>query len=206
MRFKFSWLLSSLATLLLVSPAFAQTFAGPHLEGVIGWNHDEQSAATRYNQGDGLLYGFGAGYDVTLGHVVVGASTELSGATGKTCVDENFAPSHDFPGQAGRACSRDGRSVFAGARLGYAVQEHILIYALGGFADVRQRGSFKGNLGGQSLTSHGHLDLTGYRVGGGIEYALNRHAFVKAEYRFTNVDDHQSFRQNQVVTGFGYRF
>jgi outer membrane immunogenic protein len=206
MRFPLWRLLPLLVTALSAAPLLAEPFAGPHVEAIIGWNHDARNAWLGGKRGDGLLYGGAAGYDLRFGRVVAGIAGEISGDTGKSCETVNYAPFGDFPGVAGRACSRDGRSLFGGARLGYVVGGRALLYAVGGYANIRQSGTFDGTVGAAPLHGRDHLDMSGYRVGGGIDYALAPHAFVKVEYRYTRVDDHASLRRSQIVTGVGYRF
>jgi outer membrane immunogenic protein len=140
------WLLSSLVLVLSVAPAIAQTFVGPHIEGVIGSNHDLRSKTPDLSEGISLLYGAGAGYDFRIGGIVAGALAELGDATGNSCFDATIAPSVGFPGQSGRACSHDGCSFFVGGRLGAVVPEHTLIYGLASVADVPPRRVVQGNL------------------------------------------------------------
>jgi outer membrane immunogenic protein len=70
----------------------------------------------------------------------------------------------------------------------------------------RQGGSFKGTYDGKPFEGHGHVDRTGYRLGAGVEYALSRHVFAKAEYHFTRVENHGRLEQSQIATGFGVRY
>lgn len=49
-------------------------------------------------------------------------------------------------------------------------------------------------------------DTDGYRLGTGVEHAISKKAFLKAEYRYTNVGNAPSSQQHQVVTGVGIRF
>ena len=65
-----------------------------------------------------------------------------------------------------------------------------------------------------------HFNLDGYRVGAGVEHAMGRKAYVKAEYRYSNYGDARLEYANgantdnfsvdtdrhQVVIGAGVRF
>ena len=65
------------------------------------------------------------------------------------------------------------------------------------------------------------LDTDGYRLGAGIEYALDTNTFAKVEYRYSNYSDAEldfegdiadvdvgeiDTDRHQVMVGFGYRF
>lgn len=73
-------------------------------------------------------------------------------------------------------------------RVGGKVGNSVLVYALGGYSNLKAFG----------------IKLDGYRVGGGVEFALGSRGFVKLEQRYANyeldLDLHQS------VIGGGIRF
>lgn len=195
-------IVSALAT----SAAWAEPFSGPHVEAIIGWNHNNDSAYGRIGSGSGLVYGGSAGYDFRLGDVVLGAAAEIADTTSNSCGTYNVPATPSYPSVVGRGCARDGRSIFVGPRLGYVAGEHALLYVTGGYANLRERTSFDGSIGGSPLKGTLHGDFEGFRIGGGVEYALSNHAFLKAEYRYTEAKDDETLRQSQVVTGFGFRF
>lgn len=70
------------------------------------------------------------------------------------------------------------------ARVGYKVADSALVYAKAGYADFR--------------------GLEGVRVGGGVEVALTKGFFTKAEYRYSDLELNTG--RHQVVAGFGLRF
>lgn len=199
--------LSIVLPILLASTAHAQTMAGPHVEVVAGLNHESRDELNRKLKDDSLVYGVGAGYDLRAGNVVFGVLGEVSGTTNRNCGAYDIKATPTTPSLAGRVCSRGQRSLFAGARLGYAMGEHTLGYVLGGYENIRSKTSFDGTSNGIDATKRGHRSEDGFRVGAGLEHAVSEHAFVKAEYRYsrTGPQDPTSER-HQLVTGIGYRF
>jgi outer membrane immunogenic protein len=101
-------------------------------------------------------------------------------------------------------------------RLGYAI-DHTLIYATGGaaFTSFRNLVTAAGGVDGD------WIDVGGWTVGGGVEYAINDHWSIRAEYRY---DDYGHFNNNlanstgglydarhhetmqRVEAGFSYKF
>ena len=70
------------------------------------------------------------------------------------------------------------------ARVGVEVTPTVLAYGKIGYADFR--------------------GLSGARVGAGLQYAVTKHLYVKAEYRYSNLQ--QSVHQNQALAGIGVRY
>jgi outer membrane immunogenic protein len=171
-------------------------FVGVHVEGLAGYEHT--SSATK----DGVLYGVGLCYDFGVGGLRLGVEGDATGSSAKTCMDSS----------AGRACLRSGRDLYVGARVGAEVSSNVLLYAKGGYANRRQSLSLTststGEAGGSSADHvESSSDADGIRVGAGIEIALSRNAFVKAEYRYSHYEQGVvGTNQHQAVTGIGLRF
>lgn len=81
-----------------------------------------------------------------------------------------------------------GRELGATARIGGVVGKKVLLYGLGGYSNL--------NAGG--------FNFEGFQVGAGVELALGKQAFVKAEHRYANYDAGVEFHQN--LLGVGLRF
>jgi outer membrane immunogenic protein len=160
---------------------------------------------------DGFLYGVGAGYDFDLGGVVVGAEAELTDSTAKSEFDDG-----DFEG-FGFGSVRANRDLYLGARIGARLGPQMLLYGKGGYTNAKF--DFLSNDGTSELRQD--LDLDGWRLGAGAEYALNDRAYAKLEYRYSNyekgeidfrgdIPDSDRFNvdldRHQVVAGVGVRF
>jgi outer membrane immunogenic protein len=158
---------------------------------------------------DGVTGGGQVGYNKQYGHIVVGLEGDMDAVSGRS---GQFA-SYNLPATAltsantatiGHFSSADWTSTVRG-RVGYATGK-LLIYGTGGLAiaDVRQQAFYGyaptttaavaaanpsasygpyGNYGSQDRI------LTGWTVGAGAEWALNRQVSIGAEYRHSDYGD-----------------
>lgn len=201
------------------TPALAQdvnpTFTGPRVEAILGYDHvgagsDFDNDNGRDDQSiDGLLYGVGVGYDVNLGSAVVGVEGEWTDSTAKS---DRFDPTDQF----GFGRVSQGRDLYVGARAGILANPSTLVYVKGGYTNSKLN-VLAGNTNETTDTS---FKLDGWRIGGGVERAINANTFAKVEYRYSNYTDGQldfpngatSERFNidtdrhQVVASVGWRF
>jgi outer membrane immunogenic protein len=83
---------------------------------------------------------------------------------------------------------KTGRELGATARIGGVVGKKVLVYGLGGYSNLNAAG----------------FNFEGFQVGAGVELALGKQAFVKAEHRYANYDSGLEFHQN--LLGVGMRF
>lgn len=208
-----------LAGATVAAPAFAQdvnpTFTGPRVEAILGYDHvgagsDFDNDNGRDDQSiDGLLYGVGVGYDVNLGSAVVGVEGEFTDSTAKS---DRFDPTDQF----GFGRVSQGRDFYVGARAGILANPATLVYVKGGYTNSKLN-VLAGNTNETTDTS---FKLDGWRIGGGVERAINANTFAKVEYRYSNYTDGKldfpngatSERFNvdtdrhQVVASVGWRF
>jgi outer membrane immunogenic protein len=189
------YLLAALVAGAVATPALAQDdrppFTGVRVEGIVGYDRADANPHT-----NGVLYGVGAGFDFQTGGAVLGVEGEFSDSTADRCVTGL--------GVAGdRTCAKAGRDFYAGGRVGGVVGSNTLLYAKAGYTNARINADYTGVAGGPASFSL-HEDLDGVRVGGGVEHAVGRNAFVKAEYRYSNYE--AGAERHQAVVGFGFRF
>ncbi|RYE58104.1 MAG: porin family protein, partial [Hyphomicrobiales bacterium] len=166
-------------------PALAQetnpTFTGPRVEATLGYDHVGAGSSTANNNGrddqkiDGLLYGGGIGYDVAVGSLLVGAEGEITGSTARNS-------QNSYTSTFGYGRVKQGRDLYAGARIGILASPTTMIYAKGGYTNARLRVL----AGSTTQTTDTSFNLDGYRVGAGVEHALSPNTYVKAEYRYSN--------------------
>jgi outer membrane immunogenic protein len=178
----------------VASPAFAQEaepaaaepaqFTGFKLEGLAGYD-------------EGFVYGVGAGYDLQLGNLVLGAEGEVSDSTDRECLDSAFAPGDRF-------CSSSGRNLYVGGRIGFTVAPRTLLYGKIGYTNQRVKADYTAGTPAalESFTASGKLD--GIRLGAGLEQKLGGKAFVKGEYRYSDYEN--GSRRHDGVVGVGLRF
>jgi outer membrane immunogenic protein len=185
---------ASLAAASVAAPALAQDrgpFTGVHVEGIAGWDRSHVQGGHR----DGVVYGVGAGFDFQAGRAVLGVEGEASDASTKQCVSATVVAND-------RLCAKAGRDLYVGGRIGALVGPATLLYAKAGYTNGRYNLTYTEPTGVSNFKLHDNLD--GVRVGAGVEQAVGRNAYVKAEYRYSNYE--QGFDRHQVVAGFGFRF
>jgi len=214
-------LITGTALLASVTPAFAQdvavpadapTFTGPRAEIFGGW--DRVGTRTRYDDGivvatdhshkTGWTAGGLLGYDMPVGNrLVVGAFGSYAISTARECTDSGPV----------LGCLKAGREIEGGARIGTRLGDKTLIYAKGAYVNGQIKGAFSDGVNYVS----GHANRDGWRAGAGVEYSLNRNAYIKAEYDYTRfsrfdaadlgiADTSLRYDRNQVLAGFGVRF
>jgi outer membrane immunogenic protein len=203
----------------VAAPAFAQdevpTFTGPRVEGILGYDHTGAGSTVDNDNGrddqsiDGLLYGVGAGYDVNLGSAVVGVEGEWTDSTSKS-------DRYDYTGQFGFGRVSQGRDLYIGARAGFLATPNTLVYAKGGYTNTKLN-VLAGDTNEETSTN---FKLDGWRIGGGVERAINRNTFAKVEYRYSKYEDAHidlgdgatsdtfgiDTDRHQVVASVGWRF
>lgn len=209
----------------ITMPAAAQAqeqpdFTGFRLEAVGGFDTSRAGSEVdnEVNEDDdqsieGFAYGIGAGYDFNAGGVVLGVEAELTDSTAEVEIDDG-----DFE-NFGFGNVETGRDLYFGARIGALVGDNALVYAKGGYTNARYNvaASFDGEDFRQSI------DLDGWRIGAGAEYAFGQGAYAKLEYRYSNYTDGEidferadiddidlggeiDTDRHQVMAGVGFRF
>ncbi len=164
---------------------------GFRVEGLLGY---DSAGFDSVRNGDGILYGVGLGYDLGSGRLRFGLEAEASDSTAKDCEQ----------GTATRICSEMGRDLYLGARVGSLISPNVLLYAKGGYTNIRESIRFAPAGGAAPVVTHPEFD--GFRLGAGAEFSIGAKTYVKAEYRFSNYESSQSFDRHQGVIGFGFRF
>jgi outer membrane immunogenic protein len=149
---------------------------------------DETPASIDY-EADGVLAGGQIGYNVQRGRFVFGVEGELGWLGGEG--DKFVVGSPDNFGE-----TEFGAYGVLAARLGIA-SDRALFYVKGGWALANVESS-AGDLidDGREIddTDVTTLDetLSGYAIGGGVEYALSQNWTVKAEYLYMNFGEEKS--------------
>lgn len=186
--------------------ALPRTFAGTHVEALIGYDHVSSGIDGTSGSLDGLSYGAGFGHDFQIDRVVVGFGSEYAGTT--TELRARSATRSTY--------LRPGGDFYIGGRLGYVAAPRTMVYVKGGFTSTKLRFQSDDTL---NATYEERPKVSGYRIGLGVEQKLGHGVFVKAEYRYSNYDSvrvtnpagatfiHRiDIDRSQVVTGVGFRF
>jgi outer membrane immunogenic protein len=152
------------ATTLVATPAMAQdaaaqtSFTGPRVGVNIGFADDDLFGT------ESFTYGAEVGYDFDAGGAVIGITGEIQDSDDIT-----------------RELALTGR---VGARVG----SNALIYATGGYSNIRVIG----------------VNVDGFRIGGGVELGIGSKGFVKFEQRYGNYE--YGIDLYQSLIGAGLRF
>jgi outer membrane immunogenic protein len=184
---------------ILAGVAQAQTVGQGHIEVQGGWDHfnvpDQTGATSGVSTGRNRgLYGFGAGYDVTTGgHYVFGVDTNIDFAGGGNCLGSVLASGDQL-------CGRYRHDWDIGGRVGYRAGR-TLLYGRLAYDQTSVSSTY---LPATGTASRAITDVSGVRLGAGLEYNLTKRFYAKTEYRFT--PDERFGDEHQLMFGVGLHF
>lgn len=204
------------------APAMAQDadspFTGLRVQGEVGYDQlgagssiDDDSTADNDQSIEGVGYGLVVGYDFDLGGAVAGIEASIGDSTADVSFDDG-----DFEG-FGQGSVGAGRDLYVGARIGGKIADDLLLYAKGGY--TRARLDALASDGTEEFTTN--IDLDGWRLGAGVEYAMSDNMFFNVEYRYSKYEDAEvdfegdapdtetfgvDLDRHQVMAGVGMRF
>ncbi len=167
-------------------------YLGANIGGGFGHAPSDFSAAgsavfaTAPNSLRGVLGGVQAGYNWQSGSMVYGIETDFqfTGMNGKV---ETPCPAGicGIPLQASYGHDLDWFGTVRG-RIGYA-NNNWLLYATGGYAYARLSTTAIATAGAAEAIARWSDISSGWTVGGGVEFAVNRQWSVKAEYLYADI-------------------
>ena len=146
---------------------------------------------------DGWIGGGQIGYNAQFGNFVLGVEGDMQGAS----IDGSSIGIAG--GSAYRATSDMNWFGTIRARAGFAA-DRVLIYATGGVAWADMDFSLYDVAGGTRYS--GGDTLTGYAVGGGVEWALANNWTLKGEYLYIDLDDAKFHGGGGPTTSFDNSF
>jgi outer membrane immunogenic protein len=180
--------------LVFATPAFAHQddpFTGSRVEAIAGWDQLKGNGDSE----NGVTYGAEIGYDLRRGNLTLGLTGEISGSSVNGC--NNASPTPATP----NFCSNAGRDLFAGARIGAVIGHGTLLHVDGGYTNIKFQQTTND---GTNTTTLLDQNLSGYRIGAGIERAFGSKLFGTVDYRYS--DYQQGITRNQVLAGVGIHF
>ncbi|HEY0269769.1 MAG TPA: outer membrane beta-barrel protein [Sphingomonas sp.] len=196
------------------APASAANFTGGRVEIFGGWDHlsrkDRIAGASdrTHTNSNGVTAGVLLGYDLPVGdHFIVGPFASYALSSAKECV-------------GGVGCVKSDRQIEGGARAGVKLLDgRALAYVKGAYVNGQFRAHGVTGVGTPDEEYfRGHANRDGWRAGAGVQYALTRHAYVKAEYDYTKFSSFDAsqftgvnatnirFDRQEVLGGFGVQF
>ena len=165
-------------------PMFAWTGLYAGINGQLGFG-SISTGGSRVSFGGpfGGLGGATLGYNYQSGKLLVGAEGDIGFGSSSS--------SSDF----GYNTSSGGRVTGLGtirARVGYVLNDRVLLYVTGGYAGASLNGRVSDFNGSPNLVLQESHYLNGFAVGLGVEYALTTKISLKGEYLYTGFGS-QSF-------------
>lgn len=202
---KNSTLALSFCAVLAVSitvPAAAETFDGPYVGAQAGWTQSklgtletDVGTAQIDRSRDAATAGIFVGYNIQPADGVV-LSAEGAVNFG---FDDRVTRSH----KDATAAINPEYGFNLGIRAGYLLTRNTLVYARGGYENIRASVSVRDIDG--SRRSKDNFD--GWSVGGGVERAITDKVSARVEYRYSDLGDHGAkFERHQVLAGVAWHF
>ena len=206
------------------APVFTWTgfYAGVQLGGAFG-NTNLNLPAVGYSANltnNGVFGGGMIGYNYQINNFVLGLQGEFNGSGNGSSTKTGY-------GYIGKSIvsvtAKENQPWFASidGRLGYAVDK-ALFYAIGGVAFTQAEPSITYALGAATATAYKNSkSLTGYDVGGGVEYAFTNNWTGRVEYRYYGFSGNNGYygvygsgvayktgnlTDNTVRVGLAYKF
>jgi outer membrane immunogenic protein len=131
----------------------------------------------------------------------------ILGCSTAACEGPGFIPPLNLSGDSTQIKNGDDYSFRA--RAGYLVTPDVLAYATGGvaFQKVESTMTCNGAISPAcnfSATSTNHETLTGYTVGGGLEWKVWQNWLIRGEYRYSNFGTYHPvfFKQSGILEAF----
>lgn len=186
----------------IATPASAQTFEGPYVGAQAGWSQNklgtvetDGAAAQIDDSRDAATAGIFFGYNVQPANRVV---LSAEGAVNFGFDDGVSRSQKDATARINPEYGFD-----LGVRAGYLVTDNTLVYARGGYENIRASVRLRSIEG-----AYGDKDnFDGWSVGGGVERAVTDRISARVEYRYSDLGGSGTkFERHQALFGIAYHF
>ncbi len=186
----------------IAAPAAAQTFDGPYVGAQAGWSQNRLGSvdtdlgkAGIDDKRDSATAGIFVGYNL---QPTAGVVLSAEGAV-NFGFDDGLARSQ----KDASAAINPEYGFDLGIRAGYLVTDKTLVYARGGYENVRTAVRILDLEGPR----RGKDNLDGWSVGGGVERAITDHISARVEYRYSDLGSGGTkWDRHQVLAGVAWNF
>ena len=186
----------------IATPASAQTFEGPYVGAQAGWSQNklgtvetDGGAAQIDDSRDAATAGIFFGYNIQPANSIV---LSAEGAVNFGFDDGVSRSQKDATARINPEYGFD-----LGVRAGYLVTDKTLVYARGGYENIRASVRLR-NIEG-AFSDKDNFD--GWSVGGGVERAITDRISARVEYRYSDLGGSgTNFERHQALFGIAYHF
>jgi outer membrane immunogenic protein len=179
------------------APAFAQDGPPASAQAQSAKAFDGLRAEAVAGYDGSLFYGGAAGFDHQSGRLVVGVEGELTESTHEECLVAAFGPGDSF-------CSRLGRDLYVGGRIGVVLAPSTLLYGKVGYTNQQINVDYIAGTPPALPSFESRAKVDGIRLGAGIEQRIGRNAYLRGEYRYSDYEN-GDWKHGGLV-GIGFRF
>jgi len=184
------------------APAAAETFDGPYVGVQAGWTQSKPGAvetdvgtAQIDRSRDAAAAGIFVGYNIQ--------PTERVVLSAEGAVNFGFDDRVTRSQKDATAAINPEYGFDLGIRAGYLVTRNTLVYARGGYENIRASVSIRDINGSR----HDKDNFDGWSVGGGVERAITNRVSARVEYRYSDLDGNGAeFDRHQVLAGVAWHF
>lgn len=190
------------ASIAIAAPVCAKTFEGAYAGAQAGWSQNKLGSvetdigtAQVDRSRDASTAGIFVGYNIQPANRIV--------LSAEGAVNFGFDDGVSRSQKDAMASINPEYGFDLGVRTGYLVTDNMLVYARGGYENVRASVDLLDLKGPR----RGKDNFDGWTIGGGVERAVTDRISARVEYRYSDLGGNGTkFERHQVLAGIAYHF